>query len=113
LKGEFEAFNIELSRHQSTLDDLLSIKVENGIPVIDKGRKADLESAGGKAKRHGDSAVSLVMAVRASYMAGRKQPIECQSAGRRASAQQDLAGTRNTTNRGWGTVAGRTDLGGY
>ncbi|HGP4415280.1 TPA: hypothetical protein ACLMYU_006065, partial [Pseudomonas aeruginosa] len=56
LKGEFEAFNIELSRHQSTLDDLLSIKVENGIPVIDKGRKADLESAGGKAKRHGDSA---------------------------------------------------------
>ncbi|MFV9531284.1 phage portal protein family protein [Pseudomonas aeruginosa] len=95
LEGEFEAFNIELSRHQSTLDDLLSIKVENGIPVIDKGRKADLESAGGKAKRHGDSAVSLVMAVRASYMAGRKQPIECQSAGRRASAQQDLAGTRH------------------
>ncbi|MDF5986518.1 hypothetical protein P4131_17560 [Pseudomonas aeruginosa] len=73
--------------------------------MIDKGRKADLESAGGKGKRHGDSAVSLVMAVRASYMAGRKQPIECQTAGRRASAQQDLAGTRNTTNRGWGTVA--------
>lgn len=58
LKGEFEAFNLELPRHQSVLDDLLSIKVEKGIPVIDKGRQKDLESQSGKAKRHGDSAVS-------------------------------------------------------
>lgn len=70
LKGEFEAFNLELPRHQTTLDDLLSIKVEKGIPVIDKGRQKDLESHGGKGKRHGDSAVSLVMAVRASWMQG-------------------------------------------
>lgn len=70
LKGEFEAFNLELPRHQTVLDDLLSIKVEKGIPVIDKGRQKDLESQSGKAKRHGDSAVSLVMAVRASWMQG-------------------------------------------
>lgn len=70
LKGEFEAFNLELPRHQTVLDDLLSIKVEKGIPVIDKGRQKDLDSQNGKAKRHGDSAVSLVMAVRASWMQG-------------------------------------------
>ncbi|WP_238140843.1 hypothetical protein [Pseudomonas aeruginosa] len=49
LKGEFEAFNLEIPRHQTELDDLLSIKVEKGIPVIDKGRTKDLESASGKA----------------------------------------------------------------
>lgn len=69
LKAEFDAFNIEVARHQSTLDDLTHIKVENGIPQIDKGRQKDLQS-GGKAKRHGDFAVSLAMAVRASWMEG-------------------------------------------
>lgn len=70
LKGEFEAFNLQIPRHQTTLDDLLSIKVEKGVPVIDKGRTKDLESASSKAKRHGDSAISLAMAVRASFMQG-------------------------------------------
>lgn len=70
LKGEFEAFNLELPRHQSILDDLLHIKVENGIPVIDKGRQKDLESTDSKSKRHGDFAVALAMAVRASWMDG-------------------------------------------
>ncbi|PKM31741.1 MAG: hypothetical protein CVV07_01110 [Gammaproteobacteria bacterium HGW-Gammaproteobacteria-11] len=70
LKGEFESFNIAIARHQSRLDDLLSIKVEKGVPVIDKGRTKDLESSSSKAKRHGDSAISLAMAVRASFMQG-------------------------------------------
>ncbi|HEJ6187103.1 TPA: hypothetical protein SL832_005160 [Pseudomonas aeruginosa] len=70
LKGEFEAFNLQLPRHQTTLDDLLSIKVEKGVPVIDKGRTKDLQAQDSKAKRHGDSAVSLAMAVRASFMEG-------------------------------------------
>lgn len=70
LKGELEAFNLQLARHQTRLDDLLSIKVEKGVPVIDKGRTKDLQSSDSKAKRHGDSAVSLVMAIRASYMEG-------------------------------------------
>lgn len=69
LKAEFDAFNIEVARHQSTLDDLMHIKVENGIPQIDKGRTKDLQS-GGRAKRHGDFAVSLMMAVRATWMEG-------------------------------------------
>ena len=69
LKGEFEAFNLELPRHQSVLDDVQHIKLVNGIPSIDKGRKDDVQ-AKGKGKRHGDFAVGLCMAVRASYMDG-------------------------------------------
>ena len=38
--------------------------------MIDKGRTKDLESSSSKAKRHGDSAISLAMAVRASFMQG-------------------------------------------
>jgi phage FluMu gp28-like protein len=70
LKGEFEVFNVEIPRHQSMLDDLLHIKVEKGIPVIDKGRDKDLASKSGKGKRHGDFAVALAMAIRASWMEG-------------------------------------------
>ena len=87
LKGEFEAFNIELPRHQSTLDDLLSIKLEKGIPLIDKGRQKDLEAGNGK-KRHGDSAVSLAMAVCASWSSG--GPIEATiPPGRHSRSDQD------------------------
>ncbi|PTQ91261.1 hypothetical protein [Agitococcus lubricus] len=70
LKGEFEAFNIEIPRYQSMLDDMMHIKIENGIPLIDKGRQKDLDSIGGKGKRHGDFAVALAMANRASWMTG-------------------------------------------
>lgn len=70
LKGEFEAFNLELPRSQTTLDDLLHIKLVNGIPVIDKGRTIDQQSNSGKGKRHGDFAVALAMAIRASWMEG-------------------------------------------
>lgn len=70
LKGEFEAFNLEIPRHQTTLDDLMQIQVVDGIPLIDKGRTKDANSADSKAKRHGDFAVALVMAIRASHMDG-------------------------------------------
>jgi phage FluMu gp28-like protein len=68
LKAEFEQPNIELPRHQNILNDLMHIKVEAGIPKIDKGRQKDLESISGSAKRHGDFAVALAMAIRASWM---------------------------------------------
>lgn len=70
LKGEFESLNIEIPRHQNILDDMLHIKLEKGIPVIDKGRQKDLEAKDSKSKRHGDFAVALAMAIRASWMEG-------------------------------------------
>lgn len=115
LKGEFESFNLEIPRHQTTLDDLLSIKVEKGIPVIDKGRTKDLESSNSKARRHGDSAISLAMAVRASYMDGGEIPIDYQSTGTRLMAGNTFTSSPagQATTRGFGTVRGGNDFGGY
>lgn len=64
MKGEFEAMNIELPRHQSVLDDLLHIKLDRGVPAVDKGKNKDMQGR----QRHGDFAVALVMAIRASWM---------------------------------------------
>lgn len=69
LKAEFDDFNLSLPRHQSVLDDLSSIKVVNGIPQVDKGRTKDTDGKKGD-KRHGDIAVALAMAIRASWMEG-------------------------------------------
>lgn len=70
LKAEFESFNMEVPRHQNILDDLQHIKVVNGIPAIDKGRTKDEGANDSKSKRHGDFAVALAMANRATYMEG-------------------------------------------
>lgn len=70
LKAEFEDQNIFVARHQTTLDDLRHIKVVNGIPQIDKGRTKDENATTAGSRRHGDFAVSLCMANRASYMEG-------------------------------------------
>lgn len=70
LKGALESGHWEIPRHQSVLDDLLHIKLVNGIPHIDKGRQKDLEAANAGAKRHGDFAVALAMAERACWLEG-------------------------------------------
>ncbi|ECI5661575.1 hypothetical protein ACQSGA_01755 [Salmonella enterica] len=70
LKAEFEDQNIFVARHQTTLDDLRHIKVVAGTPQIDKGRTKDENATTAGSRRHGDFAVSLCMANRASYMDG-------------------------------------------
>ncbi|EBV5768281.1 hypothetical protein AIE77_001252 [Salmonella enterica subsp. enterica] len=70
LKAEFEDQNIFVARHQTTLDDLRHIKVTNGIPQIDKGRTKDENATAAGSRRHGDFAVALCMANRASYLDG-------------------------------------------
>ncbi|EAZ5949782.1 hypothetical protein J5V55_002561 [Salmonella enterica] len=70
LKAEFEDQNIFVARHQTTLDDLRHIKVMNGIPQIDKGRTKDENATAAGSRRHGDFAVALCMANRASYLDG-------------------------------------------
>ncbi|EJW7609260.1 hypothetical protein OCS38_002035 [Salmonella enterica] len=70
LKAEFEDQNIFVARHQTTLDDLRHIKVTNGIPQIDKGRTKDDNATAAGSRRHGDFAVALCMANRASYLDG-------------------------------------------
>lgn len=66
LKAEFESQNIELPRNEDVKGDLCHIQVINGIPKIDKGKTKGQD---GK-QRHGDFAVALAMAIRASWMEG-------------------------------------------
>lgn len=66
LKAEFEDDNLVIPRHADVQDDLGKIQVINGVPKIDKGKNT---GQGGQ-QRHGDFAVALAMAVRASWMEG-------------------------------------------
>lgn len=66
LKAEFEDLNLDLPRHEDIKDDLSHIQVINGVPKIDKGKSKGQD---GK-QRHGDFAVGLAMAIRASWMDG-------------------------------------------
>jgi len=66
LKAEFEDLNLEIPRHQDVQDDMAQIKIINGTPKIDKGSTKGTDGR----QRHGDTAVGLAMAIRASWMEG-------------------------------------------
>ncbi|UTV30175.1 terminase large subunit domain-containing protein [Photobacterium atrarenae] len=66
LKAEFEDQNLDIPRHEDIKDDLSQIQVINGVPKIDKGKNKGQD---GK-QRHGDFAIGLAMAIRASWMDG-------------------------------------------
>ncbi len=66
LKAQFESRNIDIPRHEDIKSDLCQIQVVNGVPKIDKGKT---KGEDGK-QRHGDFAVALAMAERASWMEG-------------------------------------------
>jgi len=66
LKAEFEDGNIQIPRHQDIQDDLAKIQVKNGIAQIEKGSGKGTDGQ----QRHGDFAVALAMAIRASWMEG-------------------------------------------
>jgi len=66
LKAEFEDDNLEIPRHEDTQADLAKIQVKQGVPQIEKGSG---KGADGQ-QRHGDFAVALAMAIRASWMEG-------------------------------------------
>lgn len=65
-KALFESDMIEIPQNEDVIADQRHIQVIRGVPKIDKSRT---EGANG-AKRHGDSAVSYCMCVRASYLDG-------------------------------------------
>ena len=71
LKAAFEDDRIRLPRDADVLDDLRAIQVVKGIPRLPEG-KTDKN-----AKRHGDSAIAIVMALFASQNLA--SPIEWQS----------------------------------
>nr|WP_067289853.1 terminase family protein [Marinobacterium profundum] len=65
-KAKFEDADIEIPKTTDVLNDLRKIQVVKGVPVIEKGSGKGTDGQ----QRHGDAAVALCMAVRASYMEG-------------------------------------------
>ena len=66
LKAAFEDDDLEIPRHEDILSDLTKIQVRQGVPQIEKGSGKGSDGQ----QRHGDFAVALLMAVRASWMDG-------------------------------------------
>jgi phage FluMu gp28-like protein len=66
LKAEFDDGNLQIPRHQDIQDDLGKIQLKNGVPQIEKGSGTGTDGQ----QRHGDFAVALAMAIRASWMEG-------------------------------------------
>jgi phage FluMu gp28-like protein len=72
LKARFEEFEIQIPKTDDVRTDLRKIVVKQGVAQIEKGSGTGADGG----QRHGDSAVSLCMAVRATYMDG--APIDFQ-----------------------------------
>lgn len=66
LKSAFEDDDLEIPRHEDILSDLNKIQVKQGVPQIEKGSGKGSDGQ----QRHGDFAVGLAMAIRASWMEG-------------------------------------------
>ena len=66
LKAAFEDDDLEIPRHEDILSDLNKIQVKQGVPQIEKGSGKGSDGQ----QRHGDFAVGLAMAIRASWMEG-------------------------------------------
>ena len=66
VKAEFEDDNLEIPRHEDIQGDISKIQVKQGVPQIEKGSGTGSDGQ----QRHGDFAVALAMAIRASWMDG-------------------------------------------
>jgi phage FluMu gp28-like protein len=106
LKSRMEDRTILLPRHDGVLDDLRLVKLVKGIPmVVDR---ADDKTDGAKGKRHGDAAIALMNLVGATLMD--VVPMEFASTGQQRAAP---AGDMEITERGFGTIRRRADVGGF
>lgn len=101
LKAAFEDGELTVPKHRDTLDDLRAVQVINGIPRVPDGNTNT--TRGGK-KRHGDTAISLCMAI---YAATREveifdyESIAVRRAVKNADDRRDIAVTM-----GYGSMRG-------
>ncbi|REL32528.1 terminase large subunit domain-containing protein [Thalassotalea euphylliae] len=66
LKADLEDLMLEIPQHEDILNDMSCIKVINGTPKIEKGSSKGSDGR----QRHGDFAVGLAMAIKASWTEG-------------------------------------------
>ena len=111
-RAAFEDRTIRVPRDADILSDLRSIKKERGIAKVPDN--ATYRGTDGQ-QRHGDAAVAAALAVYAVRMIN-AAPIEFESTGPRDSLrlfEEAVTVARPATKRGFGTLSGNNDFGGF
>lgn len=106
MKAALEDAIITIPADRDLRDDLMQIKIISGVPKVPDNT--------GQKGRHGDFAIALCMAYRASQRGG-VGAIDYYSTGRREALAAPGAAPASArhTDTGWGAVAGGNDFGGY
>lgn len=107
----FEDGFISLPRDASLEDDHRAVEYIDGIPMVPKLERKDLQDA--ELVRHGDGAIAGALTQFAALNHVTRVPIEFQSTGARGSFAASADGSLRISDDGFGTVAGGNDFGGY
>ncbi|EKT4104494.1 TPA: hypothetical protein UMH13_000988 [Stenotrophomonas maltophilia] len=107
----FEDGFISLPRDASLEDDHRAVEYVDGIPMVPKLERKDLQDA--ELVRHGDGAIAGALTQFAALNHVTRVPIEFQSTGARGSFAASADGPLRISDDGFGTVAGGNDFGGY
>jgi phage FluMu gp28-like protein len=106
----FEDGFISLPRDASLEDDHRAVEYVDGIPMVPKLERKDLQDP--DLVRHGDGAIAGALMQFAALNHVARVPVEFQSTGTREGFAGD-AGPLGISDEGFGTVAGGNDFGGY
>ncbi len=107
----FEDGFISLPRDASLEDDHRAVEYVDGIPMVPKLERKDLQDP--ELVRHGDGAIAGALTQFAALNHVTRVPIEFQSTGARGSFAALDDGPLRISDDGFGTVAGGNDFGGY
>ncbi|HEL4825916.1 TPA: hypothetical protein UOA02_000292 [Stenotrophomonas maltophilia] len=107
----FEDGFISLPRDASLEDDHRAVEYVDGIPMVPKLERKDLQDS--DLVRHGDGAIAGALMQFAALNHVARVPIEFQSTGARGSFAALADGPLRISDDGFGTVAGGNDFGGY
>ncbi|HEL4274163.1 TPA: hypothetical protein UM673_000239 [Stenotrophomonas maltophilia] len=107
----FEDGFISLPRDASLEDDHRAVEYVDGIPMVPKLERKDLQDP--ELVRHGDGAIAGALTQFAALNHVSRVPIEFQSTGARGSFAASADGPLRISDDGFGTVAGGNDFGGY
>ncbi|WP_329769063.1 hypothetical protein [Stenotrophomonas maltophilia] len=107
----FEDGFISLPRDASLEDDHRAVEYIDGIPMVPKLERKDLQDP--ELVRHGDGAIAGALTQFAALNHVTRVPIEFQSTGARGSFAGLADGSLRISDDGFGTVAGGNDFGGY
>lgn len=107
----FEDGFISLPRDASLEDDHRAVEYVDGIPMVPKLERKDLQDS--ELVRHGDGAIAGALTQFAALNHVARVPIEFQSTGARGSFAALADGPLRISDDGFGTVAGGNDFGGY